>query len=153
MKSYILLFVNIVTRFFTPITLMFALLVTVTSYLPHHDTMEFSATHIIKIFIVACVFGIITVIRAGLENKKWMLRLSFIQKRWIFFPLYLIAMLLFVYNYGILETFGFREAVIYSISFFVVAGIITAIAEKKYKDAKRNFTESITNYKNKIGGK
>lgn len=151
MKSYIVLFVNIVTRFFTAITLVFALLAAVTSCFPHHDAMELSAIHIIKIFIAASVFGIITVVRASLDNKKWMLRLSFIQKRWIFFPLYLIAMLFFIYYYGMLEPFGIREAAIYSTLFFIVAGIITAVAEKKYKDAKRNLTESVTEYKNKIG--
>ena len=93
---------------------------------------------------------IITVVRAGLENKKWMMRLSFIQKRWIFFPLYLIAVLFFISNYGMLKPFGFREAVICSIFFFIFATILTVIAEKKYKEDKRNLTDSVMEYKNKI---
>jgi len=93
---------------------------------------------------------IITVVRAGLENKKWMMRLSFIQKRWIFFPLYLIAVLFFISNYGMLKPFGFREAIIYSIFFFIFATILTVIAEKKYKKDKRNLTDSVMEYKNKI---
>ena len=151
-KEIIILFANIVTRFFTTLALVFACLSAVTSIIPEHDALEFTATHVLKIFIVACVFGLITVVRVGLENKKWMLRLTLIQKRWIFFPLYLAALLLFINNYGMLSSFGFLEIAICSISFFVVAGVITVLADKKYKDEKRNLTNSVIEYKSKIGG-
>ncbi len=147
MKNYILIFVNITTRFFTGIAFTYAVITAATK------AFEFTAIHVIKIFITACVLGAITAIRASLENKKWMLRLSFLQKRWIFLPLYLLTILLFIYDYGILKQFGFREIVVCSALFFVSAGICIAIAEKRYKEAKRILTESITEYKNKIGGK
>ena len=151
MKRHILLFVNVVTRFFTVVTIAIVAVLTVAGHCHTHEGMDFSLVQIIKIFILACVLGMITVIRVSLENKKWMLRLSFIQKRWIFFPLYLGATLLFIYDYGMLESFGFIEVVLYSVYFLVIAGVVTAIAEKKYKGDKRNLTESVIEYKNKIG--
>ncbi|MCL2322518.1 MAG: hypothetical protein FWC47_10520 [Oscillospiraceae bacterium] len=148
MKSYIILFINILTRFFTYITFTYALIAVASQ-----DAVPITKIQIIKIFITGCILGIITVVRAGLDNKKWMLRLSFIQKRLIFAPLYLITLLLFIYNYFNLKSFNFKTILGYSALFFALFVIVTIIANKKYKKDKLDLTKSITEYKNKIGGK
>ena len=153
MKRYALLFVNVVTRVFTGLTFAVALILTVGSHIAGHTAMEFSEIHIIKIFVFAVVLGVITVIRESLENKKWMLRLSFIQKRWIFFPLYLAVTLLFIYDYGLFETFGLKEIALHSAYFLVIAGTVTAIMSKRYKSETQSLTESVAEYKNKLGEK
>ncbi len=153
MRRYILIFVNIVSRFFTALTLLFAIMATITDFSPDHSTLSFTSLRVVKIFIAACCFGGITVIRISLENKKWMLCLSFIQKRWIFFPAYLIVMILFIASYGMLDQFGFLEATICSVLFLTIAGLFTVIASKKYRSDKRKFTEAIVEYRKKIGKK
>ena len=151
MKKYILLFINVVTRFFTGLTFLYAIFAALPIH-ANHQAIDFTAIHVIKIFATACVIGAITFIRAILENKKWMMRLSFIQKRWIFMPLYLITILIFIYSYGLLSSFDFKEIAMYSVLFIVIAGISTAVAKKKYESEKKNLTESISKYKNEIGG-
>ena len=152
MKKYALLFMNVVTRFFTGLTVAISLIITVagSGHVHGHTAIVFSEMHILKIFVFALVLGSITVLRESLETKNWMLRLSFLQRRWIFFPLYLIATLLFIYNYGILETFGIKEVALYSSIFLVCASINTAVMNKKYKAEKQHLTESVTQYKSKL---
>ena len=155
MKKHALLFVNVVTRFFTGLTVVLALILTIAgSDLSHdHAAMAFSEMHIIKIFVFALVLGAITVLRENLETKSWMLRFSFIQRKWMFFPLYLTAMLFFLYHYGIFEAFGLKEIALYSSIFLVCASLNTAVMNKKYKAEKQHLTEAITQYKNKLGEK
>jgi hypothetical protein len=151
MKKYILLFINVVTRFFTGIAFSYALL-SVLSINLNHQAIDFTAVRLLKIFVTAAVIGAITVFRIGLENKKWMLRLSLIQKRWIFMPLYLITILLFIYDYGLLASFGIKEIVLCSSFFFVIAGISTAVVKRKYEAEKKSLTDSVSKYKTEIGG-
>ena len=155
MKKYALLFLNVVTRFFTGLTVASALIVAIagSAHEHGHAATLFSEIHIIKIFVFALVLGGLTVLRESLETKSWMLRLSFLQRRWIFFPLYLAATLLFLYSYGMLEAFGPKEAALYSAVFLVCASVITAVMNKKYKAEKQRLTESVAQYKNKLGEK
>ena len=155
MKKYALLFLNVVTRFFTGLTVAIALIVTIAGFRHDHSdaAMLFSEIHIIKIFVFALVLGGLTVLRESLETKSWMLRLSFLQKRWIFFPVYLAATLFFIYSYGVLEAFGLKEAALYSSIFLICASVITAVMNKRYKAEKQHLTESVTQYKNKLGEK
>ena len=152
MKRYALLFINVVTRFFTGLTVAIALILTIAgfSHAHGHVPVIFSETHIIKIFVFALILGAITVLRESLETKNPVMRLSFIQRRWIFFPLYLTATLLFIYNYGIFEAFGLKEAALYSSIFLICAAITTPVMNKKYKAEKQRLTESVTQYKNKL---
>ena len=155
MKKYALLFINVVTRFFTGLTVTIALILTIAGSCYSHDhiTIVFSEIHIIKIFVFALVLGIITILRKSLETTHWMMRLSFIQRRWIFFPLYLTATLLFIYKYGVFETFGLKEVALYSSIFIICASIITAVMNRKYRTEKQHLTKSVTQYKNKLGKK
>ena len=152
MKKYILVLMNVVTRFFTGLTVAIALILTIADLEPshHQSTVILSETQILKIFVLALVLGLITVLRESLETQKWMLRLSFIQRRYIFFPLYLTATLFFLYQYGILETFGLQETVLYSSVFLICASLNTAVMNKKYKAEKQQLTASVSQYQNKL---
>ncbi len=152
MKKHIFPLINTVTRLFTILVLLFTLIAVVANLTPEHERAILPLARVVAIFIFSCALGILNVVRAQLESKQWMLRLSFIQKRWVFFPFYLLTVILFIYYGRIVSPFSFLEISILSVIFIVLALGITILVEKNYKRAKQDLTGLVNTYKNEIGG-
>ena len=67
-------------------------------------------------------------------------------------PLYLLIILVFIVDYGLLEALGLREIILCTALFLAIAGGVTAMAAKQYEKEKRSITASVAEYKKKIGG-
>lgn len=137
------MFFNFVTRFFTGFVLVAAI-----SSCWNDGAVD--GMQIVGMFGLTCILGLITMVRIRLDKQKWMLKLSFLTKCWLFLPLYLLATLGFLYQYGPFEAFGWEEILWCSGVFLLFAVVFSPLGWLWHRAAKRQYTASVEEYKKKI---
>lgn len=140
-------FVKNLIKYTTPLFTVLILDISIPLYL---DGTSIHPSQVIKLFIMSLALGMLTALRKELDNKKWMLRLSYSVKRIIFFPLYFIITIITLLNLGDPFDFSYLGICIVTVIFIIMFIILCFFTYSLEKKKRQDYTQALGKYKEKL---